>query len=588
MKRRRIILSIFTNWTNKNIGLILAQLDNQMLPFEKYCFAQENGIPILLGRGAFANVYKAQKRNKKKDGYAIKVIGFGDRHIDSENFRTVVATQRNLGFFQNNIVKIFDSTELRVWIEEDYTIKKVEKVDSENLEEECSGEFLHLQFIVMEEVSPILIENEFGNPSLTNQKLSSSDEDEILKLAYDIGLALKEAHLKNIIHRDIKLENIFYSDSDHRYKLGDFGISCITDDGMASTVAFTKGYGAPEVVGTLEDKYDCTADIYSFGMTLYVLINKLRFPSSKNYHPNIEQYKKGFVATAPENGSAELCGIVLKMICYDPDDRYQTMDEVLNGLEWVKFGERAKFQRNHKDATLTFGVFMANIGAVMYEYSYSPKFIENFTVVFYILWGLFIWKGINLYNKKHTSFISKLILGMSIFMIITKKITWWNFAEILFFSLCLPKFTAIIASSEIIMQVMHIIMKIKNITVAPQYAWISILLISISFLLLQHYFMINERDINMDKTCKEYNVYWFVYAILYAQISLCHLFLQIVKIFALKYYYIIFGKKIIDLLLKKQCLEFGIFGSAFCLLWIARETFLIKSENREKEDEYVS
>ena len=214
MKRRRIILSIFTNWTNKNIGLILAQLDNQMLPFEKYCFAQENGIPILLGRGAFANVYKAQKRNKKKDGYAIKVIGFGDRHIDSENFRTVVATQRNLGFFQNNIVKIFDSTELRVWIEEDYTIKKVEKVDSENLEEECSGEFLHLQFIVMEEVSPILIENEFGNPSLTNQKLSSSDEDEILKLAYDIGLALKEAHLKNIIHRDIKLENIFYSDSD--------------------------------------------------------------------------------------------------------------------------------------------------------------------------------------------------------------------------------------------------------------------------------------------------------------------------------------------------------------------------------------
>ena len=133
-------------------------------------------------------------------------------------------------------------------------------------------------------------------------------------MAYDIGLALKEAHLKNIIHRDIKLENIFYSDSDHRYKLGDFGISCITDDGMASTVAFTKGYGAPEVVGTLEDKYDCTADIYSFGMTLYVLINKLRFPSSKNYHPNIEQYKKKTVGMAIASISAAGLNYLLNMI----------------------------------------------------------------------------------------------------------------------------------------------------------------------------------------------------------------------------------------------------------------------------------
>ena len=135
------------------------------------------------------------------------------------------------------------------------------------------------------------------------EELQAFDEEEIINLSYQIGEALKVAHSKKLLHRDIKLENVFYDSKSQKYKLGDFGIARMTDDGMASTTAFTRGYGAPEVVSTLDDRYDNTSDLYSFGMMIYVLMNRLRFPESQNYHVNISvQYAPGYRVPRPETG----------------------------------------------------------------------------------------------------------------------------------------------------------------------------------------------------------------------------------------------------------------------------------------------
>ena len=94
-----------------------------------------------------------------------------------------------------------------------------------------------------------------------------------LQLGLDICNALISCEKENIIHRDIKLSNIFYSEKGG-YKLGDFGISRTMDsihEKMSMSSAGTIQYMAPEVYFGF--KYDSTADIYSLGIALYILLN---------------------------------------------------------------------------------------------------------------------------------------------------------------------------------------------------------------------------------------------------------------------------------------------------------------------------
>ena len=283
---------MMNSWTNEDVEAILIQLNRQNLPFDKYEFIGLGEGLSMLGTGASANVYEVIAKGKKKKRYAVKVIGFNNKHIDTESFRDTVHIQTSLGIHSNNIVKIYDFIELRVWIEGEHNVVKVERVAPYE-ETKPKGSFLQLQFVLMEKLVPVFISGQFKR-KLTLHKLEMYNEKEIIKFAYDIGTALDNAHKRGVIHRDVKLENVFYDLQGECYKLGDFGIARTTDNGLASTIAFTKGYGAPEVVGTLEDKYDCTADIYSFGMMLYILLNELRFPESENYHPNVYQYTQGY------------------------------------------------------------------------------------------------------------------------------------------------------------------------------------------------------------------------------------------------------------------------------------------------------
>ena len=141
-------------WTNEDIEAILAQLNKQNLPFKKYEFSALGEGLSLLGSGASANVYEAVTKDKKKTEAAIKVIGFGNRHVDSETFLNSVEAQMNLGLHENNVVKIYDSIELRVWIEGEHDVVKAEEIDPYE-EAEPEGHFLHLQFILMEKLSPV-------------------------------------------------------------------------------------------------------------------------------------------------------------------------------------------------------------------------------------------------------------------------------------------------------------------------------------------------------------------------------------------------------------------------------------------------
>ncbi len=345
-------------WTSDDLKKILVQLDSQMLPFKKYCFSDLGKGLHMMGSGGYAYVYEAQARESPNQKYAIKVIGFKNRRIDSREFRKAVEAQKKLCLMQNNVVKVYSAVELRVWLDLDNIVLKVEEVKADyiNIPE---GDFLDLQFIVMEKLSSVMIEDRLGRPKLFPNALAEFDEREILKLSYDIGLALVASHEQHILHRDIKIENIFYDSKKKCYKLGDFGISKETEDGMASTIAFTKGYGAPEVVSAMGEKYDNTADIYSFGILLYVLMNRLRFPGSQNYSANVrEQYDFGYRLPMLDRGDMELSLLLIKMCSFHPDARPQTMEEVLNEIDGIIIHEGAKYKRRHRKLSMVMvGIF---------------------------------------------------------------------------------------------------------------------------------------------------------------------------------------------------------------------------------------
>lgn len=92
--------------------------------------------------------------------------------------------------------------------------------------------------------------------------------DSVIKLGSDMCSALELCRENNIIHRDIKPQNIFVS----RYgvfKLGDFGVAKASTIRTSADKVGTYSYMAPEVYKGRG--YDDRVDIYSLGMVLYWL-----------------------------------------------------------------------------------------------------------------------------------------------------------------------------------------------------------------------------------------------------------------------------------------------------------------------------
>ncbi len=94
--------------------------------------------------------------------------------------------------------------------------------------------------------------------------------DEVLSLGVMMASALHRAHIERLLHRDIKPQNIFFSQYDEPV-LGDFGIAAVaTEQHQQKSFGMTFHYAAPEVIeGELPS---VESDIYSLGATLYTAL----------------------------------------------------------------------------------------------------------------------------------------------------------------------------------------------------------------------------------------------------------------------------------------------------------------------------
>jgi len=75
------------------------------------------------------------------------------------------------------------------------------------------------------------------------------DEKEARKYLYELLLAIHYLHSHRIIHRDLKLSNLFLA-SDNKIKLGDFGLATVLEFSHQKrfTVCGTPNYVAPEIL----------------------------------------------------------------------------------------------------------------------------------------------------------------------------------------------------------------------------------------------------------------------------------------------------------------------------------------------------
>ena len=160
----------------------------------------------------------------------------------------------------------------------------------------------------------------------------------IIKLGLDICNALILCKSKNIVHRDIKPQNIFVS-SDGDFKLGDFGIAKTAERTTSGTKTGTYKYMAPEVYNN--QPYGHSVDIYSLGMVLYWLLNERRtpflplppkVPTATDEDRARDLRFAGIPIPEPLHGSNALKRIVLKACAFLPEERYKRADEMRKDL----------------------------------------------------------------------------------------------------------------------------------------------------------------------------------------------------------------------------------------------------------------
>ena len=184
----------------------------------------------------------------------------------------------------------------------------------------------------------IYIKMELLTPITKALDKNLSDE-QVIRIGKDLCHALMLCKKYNIVHRDIKPQNIFVSKNGD-YKLGDFGIAKTMERTSGGTKVGTYKYMAPEVYNN--QPYNQRADIYSLGLVLHWMLNERRSPfmplppepavASMEEQARLRRFQ-GEPIPAPAHGSGELKQIVLKACAYDPKDRYQSAAEMLSALE---------------------------------------------------------------------------------------------------------------------------------------------------------------------------------------------------------------------------------------------------------------
>ena len=249
-----------------------------------------------VGAGGMSDVYKAKDHILSRI-VAIKVLKseFSEDRTFVTKFRTEAQSAAVLE--HPNIVNIYD-------------------VGSED----------GLYYIVMEYVEGITLKTYIEKKGQLSFKESAS-------IAIQVARGIEAAHGKNIIHRDIKPQNIMIS-TDGKVKVTDFGIAkAASSNTISSDVMGSVHYASPEQARN--GFIDARSDVYSLGIVMYEMITgRVPYDGDTTVAVAIQHLQEEIVKPSvyAPNIPVSFEGIILKCTQKTPDRRYQSMAELLNDL----------------------------------------------------------------------------------------------------------------------------------------------------------------------------------------------------------------------------------------------------------------
>jgi len=185
-------------------------------------------------------------------------------------------------------------------------------------------------------------------------RVGALDPQEALAYAIEIARGLTVAHARNMVHRDIKPQNVLI-DSEGRAKLTDFGISRqLEQDGMTATgrVLGTTDYVAPEQA--MGHPVDQRSDIYSLGVVLYeMLAGQVPFQADSQVGVAMKHVNEELpdVQQRRPELSAAAALVVERATAKDPDQRYQQVGELIDDLSTALEVEAARAGSTTGEAT---------------------------------------------------------------------------------------------------------------------------------------------------------------------------------------------------------------------------------------------
>ena len=297
-------------------------------------------IQSKLGEGGMARVYKGYHARLKRE-VAIKVIL--SQIADKEGFKARFEREAQLiaSLQHPNIVAVYDF-----------------------------GEIGHITYLVMQYV---------GGGTLRDQLRGGHALDPRQAILYcqEMARALHHAHLKGIVHRDVKPQNMLVSATDrNQLLLSDFGIAKLYDNRNEVTMLGITGgevrndsslTSADQIVGTADymspeqingKPVDARTDVYALGIVLYqTLAGEVPFRST-----TIQGLLFQHVYTSPRYISEvnpnvpEILGqITAKAMAKAPEDRFQSAEAMAQALESAN-----QFVTNRLSASLP-GAFPTSI-----------------------------------------------------------------------------------------------------------------------------------------------------------------------------------------------------------------------------------
>lgn len=160
----------------------------------------------------------------------------------------------------------------------------------------------------------------------------------VIDYTAQIGEALKTAHSKGIVHRDIKAENIMITETGV-VKVMDFGLAKLSGSAQLTIDASTLGtvaYMSPEQIEGKE--VDARADIFSFAVVLYEMLS-CRMPFKGEYD-SATMY--AIIHEEPEpiekhrsDLSSEMLHVLNRALEKNPEERYQSVNDMLIDLKRI-------------------------------------------------------------------------------------------------------------------------------------------------------------------------------------------------------------------------------------------------------------